>query len=136
MWAAIALAIADNRESAANLFIEDCGNYGDGSTPENEVVQFLDKTRHYVTKSMVMCAVDQGVLYSEIFCGYKYRFAPADHVGCALTCAPYVLLAQNAIPANKPASSIIDMTISQWERALKPSLSALNAKKRERRIAS
>jgi histidine decarboxylase len=136
MWAAIALAIADDRETAANLFIEDCGNYGDGNTPEKEVVQFLDKTRHYVTKSMVMCAVDQGVLYSEIFCGYKYRFAPADHVGCALTCAPYVLLAQNAIPANKPASSIIDMTISQWERALNPPLSALNGKKRERRIAS
>src|SRR2546428_3717839 len=81
VWAAIALAIADDRETAANLFIEDCGKYGKEDTPVGEVIQFLDKTQRKVTKSMVMCGVDQGVVYSKIFCGYKYRFAPRNHVG-------------------------------------------------------
>ncbi len=118
VWAAIALAIADDRETSANLFIEDCGKYGKEDTPVGEVIQFLDKTQRKVTKSMVMCGVDQGVVYSKIFCGYKYRFAPRNHVGCALTCAPYVVLARKAIPIGATASSIIDMTISQWERAV------------------
>jgi histidine decarboxylase len=134
MWAAIALAIANDRETEANLFIEDCGHYGTAITPEREVIEFLDVTRHNVTKSMVMCAVDQGVTYSKIFCGYKYQFAPANHVGCALTCAPYVLLAQNAIPTGQPASSIIGMTISKWEQVVFGP-SALSSKKKSQKKA-
>ena len=70
-----------------------------------------------VTKSMIMCGVDQNVSYSKIFAGYVFQFAPADHVGCALTCAPYVLLARKAIPIGGPAS-ILNMTISKWETAV------------------
>ncbi|PYX10299.1 MAG: histidine decarboxylase [Acidobacteria bacterium] len=138
VWAAIALAIADDRETAANLFIEDCNSYGNQNTPEAEVIKYLEKTQHNVTKSMVMCGVDQGVVYSKIFCGYKYQFASANHVGCSLTCAPYVVLAKNAVPANQPASSIIDMTISQWEKAVKlpPLVAGTDEETAEHRAAS
>jgi histidine decarboxylase len=125
VWAAIALAIAEDRESQANLFIEDCDKYGNANTTKQEVIDHLNKTERNVTKSMIMCGVDQGVTYSKIFCGYKYVFAPADYVGCALTCAPYVQLAKKAIPPNKKASAIINMTITQWENALKLSRIAI-----------
>lgn len=117
VWSALALAIAQDRNIAANLFIEDAGNYGGLSTPWPDVQAYLERMLRSVTKSMIMCGVDQKVLYSKIFAGYAYQFTPADHVGCALTCAPYVLLAKKAIPTGGPAS-ILNMTISQWESAV------------------
>ncbi len=119
VWAAIALAIADDRDSEANLFIEDAGKYGTVYDGPAEVKKFLDQTLHAVTKSMVLCGVDQGVRYKEIYAGYVYQFADNNQVGCALTCAPYVLLAQNAIPPQMQASQLLGMRISKWESLLK-----------------
>jgi len=118
VWAAIALAIAEDRDSQANLFIEDAGNYGTILTGPMEIIKFLEGTLRAVTKSMVLCAVDQGVRYREIYAGYVCQFANKNQVGCALTCAPYVLLAKNGIPAGMQASNLLEMTISQWEKAL------------------
>jgi histidine decarboxylase len=118
VWAAIALAIAQDRNRDANLFIEDAGKYGTSSTPLPEVITFLDQTLRAVTKSMVLCGQDQRVLYREIFAGYVYHRVDVNQVGCSLTCAPYVLLAKNAIPPGGPAAQIIHLTISQWEKAL------------------
>lgn len=118
VWSSIGIAIAQDRNSEANLFIEDAGNYGDQSTTEDEVIAFLQGTQQNVTYSMALCGQDQEVLYTEIFVGYKYQFVPANYEGCALTCAPYVLLAQNAIPPGALPSSLLNMTISQWEASL------------------
>ena len=68
--------------------------------PAKKVVKFLD---------------DQKVKYKEIYLGYKTQWVPEGHVGCALTCAPYVVLAKNAVPANHKASDILKMTITEWE---------------------
>jgi histidine decarboxylase len=118
VWAAIALAIAEDRENEANLFIEDAGNYGTIYDGPAQIKKFLDGTLHAVTKSMVLCGVDQGVRYSEIYAGYVYQFANTNQVGCALTCAPYVLLAKNAIPPGLQASQLLGMPISKWEKLL------------------
>lgn len=118
VWSSIGIAIAQDRSSEANLFIEDAGNYGDQYTTEQQVIQYLQGTQQAVTLSMALCGQDQEVLYTEIFVGYKYQYVPPDYEGCALTCAPYVLLAQDAIPSGGPASDILNMTISQWETAL------------------
>ncbi len=117
VWAALALAIAQDRNLAANLFIEDCDNYGNQNTTREQMIQLLEQRQRSVTQSMIMCGADQKVLYSKIFSGYVFQFAPADHVGCALTCAPYVLLAKKAIPTGGPAS-MLNMSISQWENAV------------------
>jgi histidine decarboxylase len=105
-----------NRDS--NLFIEDAGSFGTIYTPQPDVIQFLNQTLRAVTKSMILCGEDQRVLYREIFAGYVYQLVNVNQVGCSLTCAPYVLLAKNAIPPGGPASRILNMTISQWEQAL------------------
>ena len=39
------------------------------------------------------------------------------YVGCALTCAPYVVLARDALPEEDPGH-LLEMTISEWEKAL------------------
>jgi histidine decarboxylase len=126
VWAAIALAIAEDRNSEANLFIEDAGKFGTVYDGPPQVIKFLDGILHAVTKSMVLCGIDQRVRYKEIFAGYVYQFVNQNQVGCALTCAPYVVLAKNAIPPGGPASQILGMTISEWEKALNlPSLPPL-----------
>jgi histidine decarboxylase len=132
-WAAIAIAIAENRNAEANLFIEDAdvipakkivgldGKVSWSPTPSQVEAQLHQHLRN-VTKSMVLCGQDQDVVFTEIFAGVKFIFAGEDDWGCALTCAPYVTLAQGAVPKGKPASSILDLTIAQWEAAvgLKP----------------
>jgi histidine decarboxylase len=112
VWCAIALAIAQDRSRDANLFIEDASD--SHTTGEKS----LDELVQNIAKSIVRCGEDQGVLYREIFVGHKSVDIDDGIVGCALTCAPYVTLAKNAIPAGKPASAILGMTISEWEREL------------------
>lgn len=117
VWSAIALAILQDRSSGANLFVEDVGTF-QGYWTRGEVYAFLQESIRRITNSIVLCGQDQGVIYKEIFVGYKRLYVPEGYVGCALTCAPYILLAQNAIPEGEPASSLMDMTISQWEQMI------------------
>lgn len=130
-WAIIAIAIVEDRETQANLFIEDAdvipatlvstADPGAGYLPtETEVATILDGHLRNVAESIVLCGQDQDVRYREIFMGVKYVFAGEDEWGCALTCAPYVTLARDAVPpvgTGEPAE-IIDMTIDEWEKAL------------------
>ncbi len=128
-WAAIAIAIVKDRHTESNLFIEDADvipatnwvNSDDSvswsPTPAQVQTQLQQHLRN-VTKSMVLCGQDQDVLFKEIFAGVKFIFAGQDEWGCALTCAPYVTLARNAVPAGKPPASILDMTITEWEKSV------------------
>jgi len=122
MWSIIALNFLEDRDSGANLFIEDAGMLN-GSLTEDEVVSELNSTLQKVTNSVVLCGVDQDVVYKESFTGYRYLKVEAGNVGCALTCAPYVTLAKKAIPSGKTAYDIASMTIDKWESSL--GLSAL-----------
>ncbi|MFQ5952815.1 MAG: histidine decarboxylase, pyruvoyl type [Candidatus Omnitrophota bacterium] len=114
IWSAIALAIAEDREKDSNLFIEDAGDVKD-ITNDEERVAYLDRLMHNIAVSIVRCGDDSGVKYKEIFVGYKTEWIPEGHVGCALTCAPYVVLAKKAVPEGKPAEAMLSMTISEWE---------------------
>jgi len=40
-------------------------------------------------------------------------------VGCTLTCAPYVTMAQHAISSGARPSALLELTIGGWERELK-----------------
>lgn len=112
VWCAIALAIAEDRTVAANLFIEDASDTAaTGKRPLDDLVQ-------NIARSILLCGADQGVLYREIFVGHKSIEVDEHTVGCALTCAPYVTLAGNAIPPGRPPNALLDMTISEWEQAL------------------
>jgi len=117
MWSVIALTILKDRSSGSNLFIEDAGMF-DGNKTEIDVENMLKETLKKVTKSVVLCGVDQGVEYKESFVGYRYLKVDKGEVGCALTCAPYVTLAKKAVPNGISAFDISRMSILGWEKAL------------------
>lgn len=116
-WSAIGIAMADDRETQANLFIEDTGVDTASTSPE-EATQALQTHLQNVAKSMVLCGQDQDVVYTEIFIGAKFIWAGEDEWGCSLACAPYVVLAQNAVAAASQPAELIDMSITEWEQSV------------------
>jgi histidine decarboxylase len=125
IWSAIAIAIASDRTQAANLFIEDASfipavltSEGPVPTPAQVEAQLMQSLQQ-IAKSMILCGQDQDVTYIEIHAGAKYLFVGPNEWGCALTCAPYVVLASNSIPANVPSPATLEnMTITEWEQSL------------------
>jgi histidine decarboxylase len=77
----------------------------------------------HIVDSVVLCGEDQGVKYKEIFVGFKNEWVPGGFVGCGLTCAPYLVLARKAVPS--PASKLLDMSLSEWERQFAPASASL-----------
>ena len=112
VWSAIALAVAEHRDRDSSLFIEDVGQDIPGGT-HGERENVLHARMEHIVDSVVLCGEDQDVKYKEMFVGFKMEWVPEGHVGCALTCAPYLVLAKNAAP--DPASRLLDMSLSQWE---------------------
>ncbi len=116
IWSAIALAIAEDRNTAANLFIEDAGHSALQS--EEDRTMFLDRLYRNIAESVIRCGDDQKVEYKEIFVGAKIEWIPEGHVGSALTCAPYVVLARKAVPAGEKPEILLNLTLSQWEKTI------------------
>lgn len=117
IWCAIALAIAEDREKDANLFIEDAGASIPAESEEARTA-YLDRLMENIAESVIRCGDDSNVKYRAIFVGYKTEWIPEGYVGCALTCAPYVVLAKNAVPPGKTPDKLLGMTLSEWEKAM------------------
>lgn len=116
IWSAIALAIAEDRNTAANLFIEDAGHTALQSEEDRTI--FLDRLYRNIAESIIRCGDDQKVQYKEIFVGAKMEWVPEGQVGSALTCAPYVVLARKAVPAGEKPEVLLSLTLSEWEEAI------------------
>ncbi len=119
VWSAIALAFAQDRACDSSLFIEDVGQDVAGATHE-ERTAVLHHRMENIVDSIILCGEDQDVKYKEIFVGFKTEWVPEGSVGCALTCAPYAVLAKNAAPI--PPSELLSMSLSQWEAFVAPTL--------------
>src|SRR5258708_12327994 len=70
VWAAIALAIAEDRNTEANLFIEDCGRAGVEYNGFRQIIAYLDGTLRAVTKTMVISGAAHNFNYTKIFPDY------------------------------------------------------------------
>lgn len=116
-WSAIGIAIAEDREAQANLFIEDCGVYRESKSPE-KAEESLREHLLNVAKSMVLCGQDQDVTYTSIFLGGKFIEVGDKEWGCSLACAPYVVLAQEAVAKLGQPAELLDMTIDEWEKSV------------------
>ena len=112
VWCALAIAIADDRLSTANLFIEDSS---DTETTGEAPIEHLERN---IAMSILRCGQDQGVKYKEIFIGFKSLRIKHGTVGCALACVPYVTLPERAIPTGMEPAALADMTLSEWEGSL------------------
>ena len=124
VWCYLSLAIAENREQDACLFVEDAGFFADEFTygkvkqlDEQKVIKKLDKKTQQVTKSQMLCGKDQNVTFKEIFVSYRYLRVNQDHYGTAFTCAPYVTLAGNAYPPGG-ASQLASMSLKEWQESV------------------
>ena len=112
IWCALAIAIADDRLTTANLFIENCS---DTESTSREPLENLERD---IALSILRCGRDQDGRYREIFIGMKSQRIKHGTVGCALACAPYVTLPEKAIPRGMKASELTDLTLGEWEAAL------------------
>lgn len=116
-WAALAVAIAEDRTRDAHLFIEDVGE----AVPVTEEAwareSCLDRLMEKLALSIVRCGEHSQVRYKEIFLGYKHAWIEAGYVGCALACVPYLVLAQQAIPPSGP-TALLSLTLPEWEQAV------------------
>ena len=113
VWCYIAVSIAKNRERDACLFIEDAGLWLENDNPDS-LENFLDKHRKSVVWSITACGKDQKVLYERTYIGYAYVIMEPGQIGTALTVAPYIVLAKDAVPS-KGFKELGKMTLREWE---------------------
>jgi histidine decarboxylase len=112
VWAAIAVAVARDREHDASLFTEEVG--------QDPFDQDADRGRQTIRRRMD-ALVDRtlaegaatGVSFREIFLGFKSRQIPKGYIGTALACVPCVVLARDAVP--EPAGDRLSISLSQWK---------------------
>jgi histidine decarboxylase len=114
IWCALALAIAEDRDRDANLLIEDCGHYSKKEETQSSP-SYVDRLKENIAASVIRCGDDNGVKYKEIFIGCRSADVPEEHVGCALACAPYIVLPKNAVPRGSAPEALLSITIDQWE---------------------
>lgn len=113
VWCYIAISITNDRENAADLFIEDAGLWTQDDNAAN-LKSFLDDHMKAVAWSIAACGEDQSVIYQRTYMSYSYIIMDPGFIGTALTCAPYVTLAKNAVPAGG-FDLLNTMTLSQWQ---------------------
>ncbi len=116
VWCYIALSIAKDRDNAADLFIEDAGLWTKNDNP-TDLKYFLEQHRQAVVWSIVACGKDQSVLYDRTYISHTYTIMKPGDLGTALTVAPYITLAQDAIPYGD-FNSLNNMTLSEWMAAV------------------
>lgn len=99
VWCYIAISITRDRNNSADLFIEDAGRFpaDAGSNPGDDVGMWLYEHIGKVINSIIACGKDQSVVYEKTFIGWTYVDVTPNMVGTALTCAPYITLAKNAV---------------------------------------
>ena len=117
IYGALALAIAEDRSRNADLYMEDHGTltvgHGNVVSPEQQsaVIENLILSVERISQNL-------GVRYEKVFIGFKYRNVKAGEVGCAITAAPYIHIARNAIPHNDPAF-LQSIKLDEWKKYVK-----------------
>jgi len=116
VWSYIAISIAKDRGRDASLFIEDAGLWTSNPSAK-ELDTYLKKHRESVLWSIVACGKDQSVVYDRTYISYAYVIMQPGQIGTALTAAPYVVLARDAVP-EKGFAELGKITLKQWEQAV------------------
>ena len=122
VWSAIAVSIARNPATDSSMYIEDAGVW---ETPnEDELLEFLEKRRHAITKSIAECGRDAGVAFKESWIGFAHVMMKPGQIGNAITVGPYFTLPVDSIPGGSLLTPDTDMrimedlTLPQWLDAM------------------
>ncbi|BAF71838.1 histidine decarboxylase, pyruvoyl type [Sulfurovum sp. NBC37-1] len=116
VWSYIVINIAKDRTKDASLFIEDAGVWTKNAN-DKDLDAFLQKHRKSVLWSVAACGKDQSVLYERSYISYAYVIMKPGEVGTALTVAPYVVLAKDAIP-KEGFGQLKKMNLKEWEKSI------------------
>ena len=122
VWSYLALAIAKKRGEDSSLFVEDAGFFPDTysygtveSMTAAQVEDVLRKKARAVAYSQILCGRNQSAEYGEIFIVWRKQYIPKGYYGTAITCAPYVILAQKAYPNGvQDPQALIDISLEDW----------------------
>ena len=112
VWSFIALSLSNDRDHCADLFIEDAGLWTKNDNAE-DLKKFLENHRKSVASSVIECGRDSHVLFERTYIGFAYVIMKPGEIGNALTCAPYVTLARDAVPTGG-FPSLNNITLSEW----------------------
>ncbi len=96
------------------MFIEDAGLWTENAKGE-DLNAFLEKHRESVIWSIIACGKDQSVIYDRTYISYTYVIMEPGQIGTALTAAPYIVLAQDAVP-REGFNKLNTMTLKEWEK--------------------
>ena len=114
VWCALGLAIAEDRNAHACLFMEDAGQQPGTLVDQPAIEQYLNDKIVKIAEATYLCGQDQKTTYKEMYCGWKATYVPQLTVGCALTCAPYVTLPDLAFGNISPRTNILNMDTNTW----------------------
>lgn len=116
VWSYIVINIAKDRNKDASLFIEDAGLWTKNAN-EKDLNSFLEEHRKSVLWSVVACGKDQSVIYDRSYISYAYVIMKPGQIGTALTVAPYIVLAKDAVP-REGFGKLNEMTLKEWEKSV------------------
>lgn len=120
LYCAVAIGIPVDRKNDACLLMEDIGEMSNGSNDPNLFETNKKNVRIGVAKSILAIGKNQSIQYKEIFVQLSELRVEGGEIGCALVAAPYIALAQGALP--KEVNSIKQlktMSLHKWEKSVK-----------------
>lgn len=112
MYGALAIAIPSDRLQNADLFMEDHGTISGKHTKSAHIDQEQSILDHLILSTQRI-GENLGIEYEKIFVGFKQLSVQAGEVGCIITAAPYIHIAQRAIP-NKDLNWLEHITLNEW----------------------
>jgi histidine decarboxylase len=118
VWCYLALSIARDRQSAADLFIEDAGVWLDNDD-EADLAAWVTDHRQRVAESIVACGRGQQMRFERTYLCSAHTLVPPGHLGIALAVAPYLVLARNALPGGD-FGRLSGLALAEWERLVVP----------------
>lgn len=113
-WVALSLSIADDRERASSLFLEDSGTIPIDADPSVQRKATIER----MARTAVAVAENNRVSYRAIYTGFDSQLVQEGEIGGVKAVAPYVVLARNAVPDSDP-DLLLRMTLPEWERAVR-----------------
>jgi len=117
LYGTLAVGIPEDRGRNADLFMEDHGalEIQGRETPQEQERRALAR----LVDAVRQIGDNLGVRYSQILAGFRARAVREGEIGCVLTAAPYIHLAQDAVPDRDPGR-LARMALTDWEAAVRP----------------
>lgn len=122
LYCALAIGVPEDRDANACLLMEDIGEIGNGAGNTKLLETNKQNIIKGVANSILAVGKNQNIRYKEIYVQLTDLKVDGGEIGCALVAAPYLALAQNALPQGiSTVKQMKRMSLQNWERKVKKS---------------